>query len=323
MPHTIVVLDPLTDVRLTRMRAFLPDGFVLTTAASREEGDQLAAMREAEFAISGDIAVTDAMMREGAAHAMKAVHKWGVGIDNIAHATAAEVGIRVLRTTGSNARAVAETTVALMLALQRNVVPGNDTMRRGEWAKGTIGPRTFLLTGKTVGLIGLGYIGKNVARMLKGFDCRVLYTKPTKLADDEEAELGVTHVPLATLIAESDVVSLHCALTPDTANLIDAAAFAAMKDGVVLVNTARGGIVDEAALGAALDAGKVRGAALDVFEVEPTPPGYPLIGRDDVIATPHIASQAADTFGTTVSRMFENLRFIAAGEEPPALDIVV
>ncbi|GAB5374338.1 MAG: 2-hydroxyacid dehydrogenase [Acuticoccus sp.] len=323
MPHTIVVLDPLTPERLARMRAFLPQGFALKAAASRDEADQLAAMRDADFAIAGDIAITGAMMREGAAHRMQAVHKWGVGVDNIACDVAAEVGLRVLRTTGSNARAVAETTLALMLALQRNVVPGNDGMRRGEWLKGTIGPRTFLLTGRTVGLIGLGYIGKNVAKMLAGFDCRVLYAKPTPLPPEEAEALNVTHVPVETLIAESDIISLHCALTDKTANLLDAAAFAAMKDDVVIVNTARGGILDESALADALRGGKVRGAALDVFEVEPTPPGHPLIGLDNVIATPHIASQAADTYGKTVGRMFENLRRVAEGEEVPALDVVV
>ncbi len=323
MPHTIVVLDPLNEQRRERMRAFLPDGFVLTVAASRDEADQLAAMRAADFAISGDVPITEAMMREGAAHSIKAVHKWGVGIDNIAHEAAAELGIRVLRTTGSNARAVAETTLALILSLQRSIIPGYEGMLRGEWLKGTVGPRTFLLTGKTVGLIGLGFIGKNVARMLKGFDCRVLYCKPTPLSAQEEAELGVTHAPLATVIAESDVISLHCALTAETRDLIGPAEFAAMKDGVIIVNTARGGIMGEDVLADAVESGKVRGAALDVFEVEPTPLGHRLVGLPNVIVTPHIASQAADTFGTTVSRMFENIRLVAAGEEPPALDVVV
>jgi phosphoglycerate dehydrogenase-like enzyme len=227
-----------------------------------------------------------------------------------------------LRTTGSNARPVAETAVALILALQRSIVTGHEGMRRGEWLKGTVGPRTFLLTGKTVGLVGLGYIGKNVARLLSGFDCTVLYTKPNRLPAEEEAELGVTFAPLSRIIAESDVLSLHCALTEETANLIDADTLRAMKDGSILVNTARGGIVDEHALADALEAGKLRGAAVDVFEIEPTPPGHRLVGLPTVIATPHIASQAADNFGKTVSRMFENVRLVATGETPPEIDIV-
>ena len=132
MPHTIVVLDPLNQQRRERMRAFLPDGFVLTVAASRDEADQLAAMRAADFAVSGDVAITEAMMREGAAHSIKAVHKWGVGIDNIAHEAAAELGIRVLRTTGSNARAVAETTLALTRSAAR-LDPSTDTDIRAQF----------------------------------------------------------------------------------------------------------------------------------------------------------------------------------------------
>ena len=320
---TIVVLDPLSEQRLERMRAHLPDGFVLASTPSRAEDDQLEGIRRAHFAVTGDVPVTAAMMREGAAHQLQGVHKWGVGVDNIDVETAAELGVRVMRTTGSNARAVAETTLALILALQRSIVPGYEGMLRGEWLKGTLGPRTFLLAGKTVGLVGLGFIGQHVAKMLGGFDCKVLYAKPNPLPEDEEAALGVSHVPFDTLIAQSDIVSLHCTLTDATRGLIGAPQFAAMKDGVLLVNTARGGIVVEDALADAVQSGKVRGAAVDVFEVEPATRDHRLVGLPNVIVTPHIASQAADNFGKTVGRMFENIRLVASGEEPPELDVVV
>ena len=323
MPLTIVVLDPISEQRLGSLRALLPEGFEIEAAASREEADQLTAIARADFAITGDVPVTGAMMRVGAAARLKAVHKWGVGIDNIDVDAARGLGLRVLRTTGSNARAVAETAVALILTLQRSVVPGHEGMLRGEWLKGALGPRTFLLTGKTVGLVGLGFIGQNVARLLSGFDCRVVYAKPTPLALEEEADLGIERVTLDALIRESEVISLHCALTPETRGLIGAREFAAMREGVLVVNTARGGIVVEDDLADAVESGHVRGAALDVFEVEPLPPQSRLIGLAGVILTPHIAAQAADNFARTVSRMFDNIGLVSRGEEPPPLDTVV
>jgi phosphoglycerate dehydrogenase-like enzyme len=321
--ETIVILDPLTPDRLARFAALVPDRFTVRAAASRDRADQIAAIRGAHYVITGDMPVDAEMMKTGAGDTLVAVHKWGVGYDNIAVDAAKPLGLRVLRTTGSNALPVAETAVALMLALQRGVVAGHTDMKAGVWGKWTIGPNCFTLSGKTVGLVGLGYIGKRTARLLRGFDCRLLYSKPTPLPAGEEQELGVTRVPVERLLAESDVVSLHCALTPGTANLIDTASIATMKDGALLVNTARGGIASEAAVAEALHSGKLRGAAFDVFDVEPTLPDNPLLSAPNAIVTPHIASQAADNYAKTVTRMMENLSALSRGDAPPALDIVV
>ncbi|ESR23218.1 2-hydroxyacid dehydrogenase [Lutibaculum baratangense] len=323
MSHLIVVLDPISPQRLEQMHGLLPDGFALETVASRDPAEQMAAAKRADFLVTGDLPVDAAMMRAGAAARLKGVHKWGVGYDSIDIDTAREVGIRVMRTTGSNARAVAETAVTLMLSVQRSIVSGHEGMLRGEWLKGAVGPRTFLLTGKTVGLVGLGFIGKNVAKLLRGFDCRILYTKPTKLPADEEREFGVEHADLQTLLRESDVVSLHCALTPETRWMMGKEQFAAMKDGAILINTARGGIVVEEDLADAVESGKLRGAGVDVFATEPPPAGNRLIGLPNVVVTPHIAAQATDNFDATVSRMFENIRRVAAGEPVPEIDHLV
>ena len=323
MSDTIVFLDPLPRERLDRLAHHAGPRFAIANAASRDPEDQLSAIREARFAISGDVPITGAMLREGAANGLLAVHKWGVGIDNFDLETAREVGVRVLRTTGSNAVAVAETALGLMLALNRQLVAGHVGLLGGEWLKATLSPQTATLSGKTVGLVGLGYIGKNVARFLKGFGCRVLYMKPTPLDAAEEAELGVVRASLAEILAESDVVSLHCALTAETRGLIGRDALAAMKPSAILVNTARGGIVIEDDLADALEAGRLRGAAIDVYEVEPAPPNHRLVGMANVVTTPHIAALAADTFATTVGRMFANLAAVADGAEVPPLDVVV
>lgn len=323
MPDTIVVLDPLTPDRLARLASHAPEPFVVRAAASRERADQLAAVAGAQYLITADMPVDREMMQAGRADSLAAVHKWGVGYDNIAIDAARELGLKVLRTTGSNALPVAETAVALMLALQRGIVAGHVGMQAGEWGKWTVGPNCFKLSGKTVGLIGLGYIGKNTARLLRGFDCTVLYAKPNPLSQEEERELGVERASVERLIAESDVISLHCALTPETATLIDAEAIATMKDGALLVNTARGGIACEKAVADALASGKLRGAAFDVFDVEPLPADNPLLKAPNAIVTPHIASQAADNYATTVNRMMDNLSALWRGDEVPPLDVVV
>ncbi|MEM9250411.1 MAG: 2-hydroxyacid dehydrogenase [Pseudomonadota bacterium] len=323
MTESVVVIDPLTPDRLARFASHFPEPFTVRAAESRERDAQMAALQGAKYLITADMPVDPEMMRVGRTDSLVAVHKWGVGYDNIAIETAREVGVRVLRTTGSNALPVAETAVALMLALQRGIVAGHVGMQAGEWGKWTVGPGCLTLSGKTVGLIGLGYIGKQTARLLRGFGCRLLYAKPNALAPEEARDLGVEHVPVAQLIAEADVITLHCALTPQTANLINADSIATMKEGAILVNTARGGIADENAVAVALSAGKLRGAAFDVFDVEPTTPDNPLLAAPNAIVTPHIASQAADNYSKTVNRMVANLSALSQGTVPPDLDIVV
>ncbi|RAH99904.1 3-phosphoglycerate dehydrogenase [Acuticoccus sediminis] len=323
MMDTIVFLDPMSPERLARLEQFASPRFAVTTAASRAADDQLHALQGARFAITGDVPVTARMMREGAAGGLEAVHKWGVGYDNIDLDAARAAGVRVFRTTGGNSVAVAESALALMLAVNRQTVAGHIGVLDGKWLKGELGPRIYTLSGKTVGLVGLGYIGKALARLLTGFGCRTLYTKPTPLSPAEEAGLNAAHVPLATLLAESDVVSLHCALTPETMGLIGREALAAMKQGAIIVNTARGGILDENALADAIESGHIRGAGIDVYETEPVPPENRLVGLKGVVTTPHIAALAADNFGKTVNRMLDNLARVAAGEPVPELDVLV
>lgn len=323
MTDTIVFLDPLKPAQMERLAPFAAPRFAIRTAASRERSDQVEAIRAATYAITGDVPVDAALMGEGAAAGLRAVHKWGVGYDNIDLEAARRLGVRVMRTTGSNAVPVAETAVAMMLALSRRVVAGHLGVLGGGWPKGEIGPTTMMLSGKTVGLVGMGYIGTVVARLLSGFGCPILYAKPHALPEAEAAALNATHVPLERLLAEADIVSLHCALNDATRGLIGAAELASMKRGALLVNTARGGIVDEDALADAIECGHLAGAALDVFAEEPVPAGHRLVGLPGVITTPHTAAQAADNFAATVSRMIANITHVAEGRQPPEVDVLV
>ncbi len=321
MPETIVLLDMTTPQRAERLRALLPPGFVLTHGTERGEEHLKAIIAEADYAISGQVAVPGEVLR--AAKRLKLLHKWGVGYDNIDIATAKALGIQVARTTGSNALPVAEFALGLMLSALRFIAYGHAELKMGRWATGRLPGDTFTLSGKTVGIVGFGAIGQNLARLLAGFGCRILYSKRTPLAAAQEQALGVRHAPLARILAEADIVSLHCPLTPETENLIDADALAAMKRTAVLVNVARGGVVNEADLVAALRARTIAGAAMDVYAVEPLPPDSELLTLDNLVATPHLAAMAADTFEPTVKRMFANIAHVSRGEPVPERDRVV
>ncbi|MBC9246799.1 3-phosphoglycerate dehydrogenase [Paracoccus sp. 11-3] len=314
------MLDMANEARLDRIRPFLPEGWRLTTAHSNDEADQLAALQGASFAITGDVPVTAAMM---AVPGLRAIHKWGVGYDGIDLGAARLNGVRVLRTTGSNAVAVAETTLALILAVNRNIVRGHMGISRGEWLKSAVGPTSVTLSGRTVGIIGMGYIGKALARFLQGFGCKVIYNKRTPLGMAEEAEIGISFASLEDLLSGSDVVTLNCELNASTRNLIDRDRLALMKPDAILVNAARGGVLVEADLAMAIRQGRLRGAGVDVFSIEPILPDNPLIGLDRVVITPHLAALAADGFAAGLIRIMKNFQAVQRGDQPQAIDILV
>ncbi|MCA3564005.1 MAG: 3-phosphoglycerate dehydrogenase [Methylocystis sp.] len=322
MTLRIVLLDMGAEKRAQQMRALLPEGFSFDYGTGSGEEAMMEIIRDADFAIAGQVAVNAAVL--GAARKLKLLHKWGVGIDNIDIEAARRLGIRVARTTGSNAVAVAEFSLAMILMALRFPAYGHHKLMGGEWRGPSRLPgEAFLLSGKTVGIVGLGAIGQNLARLLRGFGCRVLYAKRTRLPPEEEAALGVIPATIDEIITQADVISLNCPLTPETANLFDAAAFARMKPNAVLINAARGGVVVEADLADALRRKVISAAAMDVFSVEPLPPGSPLIGIDNLTLTPHLAASTADTFEPTVRRMFANMERVAKGEPIPERDAVV
>lgn len=322
MTHRIVLLDVTTEARANQLRALLPDGFTLTCGTKNGDAAMMEIIREADFAIAGQVGVNDAVLR--AAPRLKLLHKWGVGIDNIDTAAAQRLGISVARTTGSNALPVAEFTIGLMLSALRCLCYGHERLRQGDWhGPGQVPVQTLLLSGKTVGIVGLGAIGTKLVTLLRGFDCRILYAKRERLMPSEEEALGVTHASLDTLLRESDIVSLHCPLTAQTAGMIDHGAFARMKPTAVLVNVARGGVVVEDDLLHALKGRIIQAAAMDVFSIEPLPADSPLLLLDNLVVTPHLAAVTADTFVPTVRRMFENIRRVSIDEPVIAGDLVV
>ncbi len=322
MTYTVVLLDMTPPARADRLRAFLPPDFVLTHGTERGDEHMKTIIRDADFAISGQVGVSGDVLR--AATRLKLLHKWGVGVDNFDIETARALGIKVARTTGSNAVPVAEFTIGLMLSTLRFQALGHERLRQGQWvAYNQMPGETFVLSGRTVGIVGFGAVGQNVAKLLKGFGCPILYTQRTRLPAADEQSLGVEYAALNDLLARSDVVSLHCPLTPQTSNMIDAAALARMKRTAILVNVARGGVVVEADLADALRRRAIRGAAMDVYSVEPLPADSELLKLDNIVVTPHLAAVTADTFEPTVRRMFDNMARVARGEPVPVKDLVV
>jgi len=231
---------------------------------------------------------------------LRAVGRAGVGVDNIDLEAATKRGVLVMSTPGGNAISVAEHTFALLLSLARQVPRLDKAIHEGRWEKSSAAGTE--VRGKTLGLIGLGRIGSEVAVRAEAFDMRVLGYDPY-ISEAAARELSVDLVPLEKLLAESDFVSLHTALSPATQNLINAASIEKMKTGARLINAARGELIDEAALADALKSGKLAGAALDVFVEEP-PKNSPLVGLVNVIATPHVAgstTEAQEEVGTQVA----------------------
>ncbi|HEY9880516.1 MAG TPA: D-glycerate dehydrogenase [Leptolyngbyaceae cyanobacterium] len=222
---------------------------------------------------------------------LKVISQMAVGYDNIAVQTATACGIPVGHTPGVLTEATADLTWALLMAAARRVVEGDCYTRSGQWS--TWEPDLLLgpdVAGATLGIVGLGRIGQAVARRAGGFGMRILYSAPTAVSPEVEQALLAKHTDLNTLLRESDFITLHTPLNSATHHLFSAAQFQQMKPTAILINTARGAIVDQAALYQALQAGQIAGAALDVTDPEPTPLSEPLLTLPNVIVTPHIGS---------------------------------
>jgi phosphoglycerate dehydrogenase-like enzyme len=243
-----------------------------------------------------------------AAPKLQLIQKIGVGVNTIDLDAAKAHGIPVCNLPGTNSRAVAELTLALMLAVLRRVPRFDASLRSGIWTDLALQDGLGELGGRVVGLIGYGSVPRILAPVLVAMGCEVLYT-----ARNEVPDAVGRFVPLTTLLERSDVVSLHLPLTPETNQLIDAAALRRMKKGSVLINTARGALVDPAALVDALSIGQLAGAGLDVFIDEPVASDNPLLRLNNVVATPHIAWTTTGTFDRSFHLAAENCRRLAAG----------
>ncbi len=278
--------------------------------------DTIARIGDAEILVTQLAPLSESMMERLPCLRLVAVSRGGPV--NIDLAAARQRGLPVVNTPGRNASAVAEFTIGLILSHTRNIIRGHEALRRGRW-RGDLyrADRTGReLSEMTVGVIGYGEIGSRVVRLLKVFGCRILVADPhVALAEEDEAD-GVRQVVLGELLEHSDIVTLHARVTSETEGFIDHDVFRAMKCGAFFVNTARGPLVDYDALDHALAGGRLGGAALETFAAEPVPSDSPLLGRANVVLTPHIAGASIRTVRVAAAGVAEEVRRHLSGEPP-------
>jgi phosphoglycerate dehydrogenase-like enzyme len=276
----------------------------------------LAVVGEADFILALAGAVTPAVL-DAARGKVRLIQLLSAGYDEMDVALAKRRGIPVATNGGANAPSVAEHIILLILASYRQLTSVAARVRRGAWESPFSTPRmSYEIGGKTVGLVGLGNIGRALARRLRGFEASLVYYDVRRLSEDEEAELGIGYRDLPALLAEADVVSLHLPLSAATRHLIGEPELALMKPGALLVNTARGEIIDEAALARALSERRLLGAALDVLAQEPPPPGHPLLDLDNCLITSHCAGPTFDSWPRRFSNGFANILRVVEGRKP-------
>ena len=257
-----------------------------------------------------------------AANRLRFIQKLGAGVDRIDLDVCRRRGIGVARLHAGNSIPVAEHTILLMLAVYRQLPQIDARTRAGIWSKEDARGMHRQLQHKTVGLVGFGAIGRQVAQRLRGFEVKILYYDPLRAPPDVEQSLGVSYADLDALLRQADIVSLHLPLLPQTAGIINAERIGAMKPGAVLINCARGGLVDEAALTKALRDGHLSGAGIDAFSTEP-PVGSPLLTLDNTVVTSHLAGATLDNFAGVVARAVDNVQAVLRGDALPSADVAV
>jgi phosphoglycerate dehydrogenase-like enzyme len=290
-----------------RLRA-MGDVTVHTERGADREAELIRRLGDAEVALNirAHARFTDRVL--AACPRLRLISIWGTGTDNVDLGACRARGVTVTNTPGVNAHAVAEHTVALMLAVTRRIPAMDREVRAGQWPRGLL----VQLEGATVGLVGLGAIGRRVAALLQPFGVRLLAA--TYGPDGgRAAAAGARHVPLEALLREADLVSLHLRLSAETEGYLSRDRLALMKPTAFLVNTARGALVDRAALVDALRAGRLAGAALDVFHEEPVPADDPLLALPNVVLTPHNAGMTRQVIDAGLLRAVENIALFLAG----------
>ena len=314
MAPRIVVVPP-THADIAEMaKKMAPSGFELVVSrADRASLEQVLAT--AEYVVCYPNVVSDDAFYK-AAPKLKLVQLLSAGYDNVDLDAARRARVPLSNNGGANAISVAEHAMMLMLTVYRKVVWQHGSVSGGRWRGNGPAPRMYELYDKTLGIIGLGTIGKKVARLGRAFGMRVQYFDIARLSEDEADALGVRFRLLRELIRTSDVVSLHVPLNDSTRHMIGAEELALMKPASIIINTSRGPVIDEAALHATLSAGKIFGAGLDVFDQEPPPSNNPLFRLDNVVLTAHFAGPTWDNHVARFRNAFDNVQRVARGEPP-------
>ena len=245
---------------------------------------------------------------------LKFIQRWGAGVDIIDIETAGKRGIPVANIAGENAPAVAELALLLMLSVYRNVLSINEALHKGQWIKNSIDKQCYMINEKKVGIIGIGNIGKLVGKYVKALDATVQYYDIRRLTPEQEEKLGFEFVSFEELIKTSDIITLHVPLNETTKYMIDEEQISQMKQNTVLINAARGGVVNENALLKALKENRLLGAGLDCFETEPLPADSPILEFPNIVLSCHVGGNTADLAFKLAKRCPGNIRAFIRGE---------
>ena len=299
------------------MLAQAPNDLEITVVdPALSEQEKIDLCRDADAIITSDI--TTNILRE--CPNVKIIQTLSAGYDRMDLEAILEMGIPVANNGGANAIAVSEHSIALMISIGRNLMlQWNSTTKERQWRGSLYQSDLSELTDKTVGIVGLGRIGKNVAKRLTGFDTHTIYYDIVDIPADVQKELKAEPVPFEELLQTSDIVSMHVPLTRRTRGMMSDREFDMMKQTAFLINACRGPVVDEAALYRALTEGKIAAAGLDVLEVEPTPKDNPLFELDNVVITPHMAGQSQETALRAANFAYGNILRVLSGETAESL----
>ncbi len=313
MPNVLFFTSLAPDIVPLLTQFAPPDFNVDVHSTDLPEAEKCRLVADADFMILFPGAIEASVIQ--AAPRLKLVQLVSAGFDKMPMTLLAERGIPVANNGGTNSIDVAEHTLAMILGLYRHLPQMDQNVRNAAWSALDSGATTYTIHGKTVGIVGLGNIGRRVAALLRPFGAKLLYYDAFPASAETEAVLGIERVTLDDLLRRSDIITIHVPLNKDTHGLIGAAELALMQPTAILVNTCRGPVVQEAALVEALQARRIRGAALDVLEKEPPAPHNPILTLDNVLLTPHTAGVTRDTWSRRGQFIFENLQRVWNGEQ--------
>lgn len=295
------------------LKSVVPDGFTLETLDELSYDCLLRQCVDADYLlVSGRLPIDEGILSE--AKQLKMIQRTGVGTEMLELEAIKKHGIPVYVNKGVNARSVAEHTLTLMLCCLKNIPQIDRNVKQGIWKKQQTGVTCKELYGKTVGLVGMGAIGRQVAAYLNVLGAKVLYIDVFRAAPEIEEQLSLTYISsFVELLSQVDILSFHCPLTQENKEMLNAATIKLMKDSAIVVNTARGKLIEPKALYGALSNGKLCMAALDVHDEEPIPRDYSLASLDNVILTPHIAGLTYEAFHTMMHDAVENISIFEKG----------
>jgi len=315
--HTIAMVGTYSPYARKKIDDLLPEDFNIIDI---QKYDEFFKLRFADYIILRTLKL-DGDAIKSLRHT-KLIHRWGSGYDTVDIETAGKCGIPVLIALGINSAAVSELAILFILSLYRHIVTYNNLLVQGIWNRQDFIDQSYMLKGKTLGLIGCGNIGRLVAEKAIVFGAKIIYYDIFRLSPEMERSLGIRFVPLDELYSTSDIISIHVPAIDSTIGMVGKEQFEMMKSTAILINTARGSIINEPDLIEALQSKIIFGAGLDSYMVEPLPKNSPLLTMHNVVLTPHIGGNTRDNDDEMISCVLENIRRKQKGEELPHQNVV-